>query len=193
MQNKTGQNKAAHNPETREPKASEPKASEIVIAGGGLTGLMMAVTLAHTPYNVTLIDRSSGIDRSSNSAKTEPPRSADRRTTTIHAAGASMLDCLGVWAHLADKAAPIWHMHVAEGAANATAARRDKHKSDFNLHWSHDDAPMAFVVENSHLFDALQQRLADTDVTYMDNSSITALSTAGNKAHLNLASGTRMS
>ena len=178
------QNKAAQNSETR-----EPKASDIVIVGGGLTGLMMAVTLAHTPYNVTLIDRSSGIDRSSNSAKTEPPRSADRRTTTIHAAGASMLDCLGVWAHLADKAAPIWHMHVAEGAA----ARHDKHKSDFNLHWSHDDAPMAFVVENSHLFDALQQRLADTDVTYMDNSSITALSTAGNKAYLKLASDTRMS
>ena len=193
MQNKAAQNSETHNPETREPKASEPKASDIVIAGGGLTGLMMAVTLAHTPYNVTLIDRSSGIDRSSTSSKTEPPRPAHRRTTTIHAAGASMLDCLGVWAHLADKAAPIWHMHVAEGAANATAARRDKHKSDFNLHWSHDDAPMAFVVENSHLFDALQQRLADTDVTYMDNSSITALSTAGNKAYLKLASDTRMS
>ena len=59
MQNKTGQTKTAYNPET-----CEPKASDIVIAGGGLTGLMMAVTLAHTPYNVTFIDRSSGIDRS---------------------------------------------------------------------------------------------------------------------------------
>ena len=56
MQNKAAQNSETHNPETREPKASEPKASDIVIAGGGLTGLMMAVTLAHTPYNVTLID-----------------------------------------------------------------------------------------------------------------------------------------
>lgn len=186
MQNKTGQAKTAHNHET-----CEPKASDIVIAGGGLTGLMMAVTLAHTPYNVTFIDRSSGIDRSSNSPKKKASRAADRRTTTIHAAGASMLDCLGVWAHLADKAAPIWHMHVAEGAASND--RRDTHKSDFNLHWTHDDAPMAFVVENSHLFDALQQCLANTDVTYIQDDAITALSTAGNKAHLKLASNIEMS
>ena len=154
MPDKAGQNKAAH----------DPGSAEIVIAGGGLTGLMMAITLAHTPYNVTLIDRSS------TRPKTASSPSLDRRTTTIHAAGARMLDCLGVWAHLADKAAPIWHMHVAEGAATITASMTPK--SDFNLHWSHDDAPMAYVVENSHLFAALKQRLTETDVTYIDNSAI---------------------
>ena len=175
MPDKAGQNKAAH----------DPGSAEIVIAGGGLTGLMMAITLAHTPYNVTLIDRSS------TRPKTASSPSLDRRTTTIHAAGARMLDCLGVWAHLADKAAPIWHMHVAEGAATITASMTPK--SDFNLHWSHDDAPMAYVVENSHLFAALKQRLTETDVTYIDNSAISDLANIGNKAHLKLTSGIDMS
>ena len=86
--------------------------NDIVIAGGGLTGLMMAITLAHTPYAVTLIDRSSGGARpdTPEPASTKP---RDRRTTTIHAAGARMLDCLGVWEYLTDKAAPIWHMPVS--------------------------------------------------------------------------------
>ena len=180
--------------QTHDPETNAPETNDIVIAGGGLTGLMMAITLAHTPYNVTLIDRSSGID---NAAGTNPATAAstkrDRRTTTIHAAGARMLECLGVWAHLADKVAPIWHMHVAEGAATVTTSKHSLPKSDFNLHWSHDDAPMGFVVENSHLFAALKQCLATTDVRYIQDETVSTLSVSAQKAHLTLASGRHMS
>ena len=170
----------------------DPDTNDIVIAGGGLTGLMMAITLAHTPYAVTLIDRSSGTARPDNPepASTKP---RDRRTTTIHAAGARMLDCLGVWEYLADKAAPIRHMHVAEGMAKPPTDKHSAPKSDFNLHWSHTDAPMAFVVENSDLFLALKQRLASTNVTYIDDEAITTLNINNQKAHLTCASGRDMS
>lgn len=183
MHNKSGQNKAADDPAT----------NEIVVAGGGLTGLMMAITLAHTPYNITLIDRSSGKFSPMSGTKAESSPPLDRRTTTIHAAGAKMLDSLGIWAHLKGKVAPIWHMHVAEGAASTTTNRHSTAKSDFNLHWSHKDTPMAFVVENSDLTAALQKRLASTKVTYVQNDTITALSDIGNTANLKLASGIEMS
>lgn len=104
-----------------------------------------------------------------------------------------MLDCLGIWDYLSEKAAPIWQMHVAEGTTTAPARKHSQAKSDFNLHWSHDDAPMAFVVENSHLFAALKQRLASTNVRYIQDETISSLSVSGQKAHMTCASGLTIS
>ena len=60
--------------------------ADIVIAGGGLTGVMMATTLSFTPYEILHIDFKD---------KSRPADSI--RTTTINAAGQRMLDALGVW------------------------------------------------------------------------------------------------
>ena len=87
---------------------------EVIIVGGGLTGVMMALALSYGGYGsaaapaIALVDRAPAQPHSVNTktAHTESPNSTsstrktasgDHRTTTIHAAGKTMLETLGVW------------------------------------------------------------------------------------------------
>ena len=117
----------------------------LIIIGGGLTGKMMALSLAHCGYEIGII------------APQSPPQTKDRRSTTIHHAGWKMLTALGLTQNLLAVASPIHHINVAIGAA------RPFH-SDWLLRWSSiDQIPMAHVVEN-YLFDAvLDQAIAEAD------------------------------
>ena len=56
----------------------------LAVIGGGLTGKMMALTLAQCGEPVVLF------------APSVPAGRVDRRSTTIHEAGRKMLDALGV-------------------------------------------------------------------------------------------------
>ena len=114
----------------------------LAVIGGGLTGKMMALTLAQCGEPVVLF------------APSVPAGRADRRSTTIHEAGRKMLDALGVLACLPETMTPITGISVAIGAE---MPRRD----DWLLSWSSDDTPMAYVVENAHLDKALDQKLAE--------------------------------
>ncbi len=130
--------------------------SEVVIIGGGLTGLMMANALSHTGLHsdkslsgaITLIDRAE--------SDAEMP---DERTTTINAAGARMLQALGVWDRLAMPPSPIMRIEVAEGAPATGLAARQRRPHD--LSWEAGDKPMGFVVENADLQAALRSALKD--------------------------------
>jgi 2-octaprenyl-6-methoxyphenol hydroxylase len=87
--------------------------SEIGIVGGGLTGVMMAVTLSHSSDSVTLITK----------ALLSPKyRQDDNRTTTIHAAGKAMLEALGIWENLPKPPVPVTRIMVAEGPSPAGLA-----------------------------------------------------------------------
>ena len=85
---------------------TKPVPHELTVIGGGLTGLMMATTLAHTGASVSLIDRTTG-----------DMKMPDERTTTINAAGVRMLQALGVWQRMAEPATPVMRIAVAEGPA----------------------------------------------------------------------------
>ena len=103
---------------------------EVIIVGGGLTGVMMALALSYGGYGsaaapaIALVDRAPAQPHSVNTktAHTESPNSTsntrktasgDHRTTTIHAAGKTMLDTLGVWPLISDIATPITRIKIA--------------------------------------------------------------------------------
>ena len=113
----------------------------LAIIGGGLTGKMVALALSHSGYDSALI-----------APKAPAIKQADRRSTTIHHAGAKMLDALGLTDTLSDKLAPIHVIRVAVGAQKPM-------QSDWLLNWSDPHEVMAYVVENQALDDALDDAL----------------------------------
>jgi 2-octaprenyl-6-methoxyphenol hydroxylase len=147
--------------------------SEIGIVGGGLTGVMMAVTLSHSSDSVTLITK----------ALLSPKyRQDDNRTTTIHAAGKAMLEALGVWENLPKPPVPVTRIMVAEGPSPAGLAER--RQQDFGLTWHDAEQPMAYVVDNAALLDALRDNLATRSVRVIQPATVTGIGTVAGKARL---------
>jgi 2-octaprenyl-6-methoxyphenol hydroxylase len=147
--------------------------SEIGIVGGGLTGVMMAVTLSHSSDSVTLITK----------ALLSPKyRQDDNRTTTIHAAGKAMLEALGIWENLPKPPVPIMRIMVTEGPSRSGLAER--RQQDFGLTWHDAEQPMAYVVDNAALLDALLDNLATRSVRVIQPATVTGIETVAGKARL---------
>ena len=156
---------------------------EIVVVGAGLTGVMTAIALSHCGYGspsapaITLIDRTS---QTSAGTKTTPQ---DQRTTTIHAAGKAMLDALGVWHLVANNATPIYRIKVASDQPHHGRPNR-WHRPEFQLDWHDNGAPMAFVVSNQDLIEALQDRLALRPIIQVAGDEVVGFSSVDDHAQL---------
>ena len=150
--------------------------SEIGIVGGGLTGAMMALTLSHCSDTVTLLTRTPLTAR--------PPHN-DNRTTTINAAGKAMLEVLGVWSQLSTPPIPVTRIMVTEGPVKTE--RITHSQREFNLNWQDADHPMAYVVDNAALFEALCDILLTRSVTVLQPATVTGYELVAGKARLDCA------
>ena len=150
--------------------------SEIGIVGGGLTGVMMAVTLSYCSDSVTLVTQA---------PPTPKTRHDDNRTTTINAAGKVMLEILGVWSKLPKAPNPVTRIMVAQGPIQTEHLAR--HQQEFNLSWQDAGHPMAYVVDNAALLEALCDTLAARPVTVIQPVTVTGFELAAGKARLNCA------
>ena len=108
-----------------------------------MTGATLAVALGGAGLSVALVDRA------------DPAAMAnaafDVRTTSIAHGSKVALDAIGVWAGMADAAAPILDIRVSDG------------NSPLFLHFDHaavGDAPMGYIAENQVIRRALFDRLA---------------------------------
>lgn len=133
----------------------------LAIIGGGLTGKMVALTLSHSGYDSALIAPKKP------AIKQEDKSKIDRRSTTIHHAGAKMLEALGLKDALAGKLSPIHVIRVAVGAQKPM-------QSDWLLNWSDAHEAMAYVVENHALDKALDEAL-DAAIAAPENGDITLI------------------
>ncbi len=146
---------------------------DIVVVGGGLTGMMTVLTLAHSPYQIAHIQR----QQINDSGETI-------RTTTISAAGKCMLETLGVWQRLEVPPTPIQALKVADG--EASSGIRTRRGSSFGLEWRDTDDPMAFVVPNATLFNALERQMQEADIEPLSNKTVADFIIANNQAKLTL-------
>jgi 2-octaprenyl-6-methoxyphenol hydroxylase len=114
---------------------------EVLVVGGGLSGLAMGVACAVAGLEVAVVDR-------------EAPAATlatafDGRTTALAFGSQQVLAGIGVWPLVADEAEPILDIRIADGAA------------PLFLHYDHravGNDPFGWIIENRTLRRALLER-----------------------------------
>jgi 2-octaprenyl-6-methoxyphenol hydroxylase len=114
---------------------------ELIVVGGGLTGLTLAIACAAAGVEVAVVDR-------------EDPAATlalpyDGRTTAIARGSQQILQGIGLWPLLAGAAEPILEIRVADNG------------SPLFLHYDHREVghvPLGYIVENRVLRRALIER-----------------------------------
>lgn len=121
---------------------SGPTDCEVAIVGGGMVGASLALALAGSGRSVLLIEA-------------QPIASAthgsfDERTTALSNGARQIYQSLGVWAQLANEAAPIRHIHISD-AGRFGFARLDAEQHQLDA--------FGYTVSNRHLGHVLWQAL----------------------------------
>ncbi|MBO6677408.1 FAD-dependent monooxygenase [Parvibaculum sp.] len=122
--------------------------SDILIAGGGLSGLPLALACAQGGLSVTVVD---ALDPA-----TATDAKFDGRVSAIALASCRMLEQLGVTQHLEGQMQPINDIMVTDGRVREGA-------SPFFLHFDHREIgnePLGNLIENRHIRIALQKAVA---------------------------------
>ena len=147
----------------------------VAVIGGGLTGVMTAVALSHAGHDIVLVDREPDEDQKNDKGQDDRGRAdrgrGDERTTTVNAAGARMLAALGVWDRISAPPSPIRRIAVAEGSPSS--GRMARRRSATDLSWQNAGTPMAFVVDNMALRDALRATIMERPVTWLRGMEVT--------------------
>jgi 2-octaprenyl-6-methoxyphenol hydroxylase len=143
---------------------------ELLIAGGGLIGLLLGVACAGAGLDVAIADRQD--------PRTMLGEGFDGRSSAIAYGSRRVLDALGLWPEIAAEAEPILEIRVADNG------------SPLFLHYDHRDldavTPLGYIVENRVLRGTLLERirsleslsfLAPLDVDAVETTSLAAVAT----------------
>ncbi|MBV9015414.1 MAG: UbiH/UbiF/VisC/COQ6 family ubiquinone biosynthesis hydroxylase [Alphaproteobacteria bacterium] len=151
--------------------------AELVIAGGGLNGMLLAVACAGAGLSTIVVDRQ------------EPAAMlADRfdgRTSAIAYGSRLVFDGIGLWPAIESEAEPILEIRVADDDA------------PLFLHYDHRDlggnAPLGYIVENRVLRHALFDRAATLpSLRLLAPRSVAEMETSDTGATVTLEDGTRL-
>lgn len=127
--------------------------TDVLIAGGGLVGSVLALALAAGGKSIVLIEAQSHAAFAASGF--------DGRSYALSPASRRLLDSLGVWADLTenDQVQPIRQIKVSDGSPGKGASpchlRFDRNDLD--------DGPLGFMVEDRHLRRTLLRRLESND------------------------------
>lgn len=151
--------------------------SDILIAGGGLNGPVLALALARAGFSVTLVD-----------AAAPPARLArfDGRAYALAASSRRMLARLCLWAQLAPQAQEMVEIKVTDGRAGEGPSAWWLHFDSAEI----EDGPMGHMVEDRHLRSALAGALKTTQgVTLRAPARVVAQETSAGGVSITLDSG----
>lgn len=121
--------------------------SDILIVGGGLNGPALALALAQTGHNVTVVDALP-------KAQFEDD-AFDGRGYALALASKRLLAQIGIWEQVADQSQPMLEIKASDGQAGEGA-------SPFFLHFDHreiEEGPMGYMLEDRYLRRALLQAM----------------------------------
>ena len=150
--------------------------TDIVIAGGGLNGLSMALAARAGGFSVTLVDPTP--------QKTRANAKFDGRSYALAIASQRVLSALGVWENIADPS-PILGIKVTDGRAGEAP-------SPLMLAFDHaeiEEGPMGYMVEDRKLRPALLDAARDAGVEQIEKDSVTGERATQNGIEVALASG----
>jgi 2-octaprenyl-6-methoxyphenol hydroxylase len=155
---------------------------DIVICGGSFVGLALARALsAMAPgiYKIAVVEQ-----RPLVAPAGAPP---DGRTVAVVSSVKAMLEAIGVWSALADKAQPILRIELSDSSLEAPVR-----PSLIGLDSSEAPGgePTAFIVENADLLPALLASLRGVpDVTFFAPDSVASFETKEGEVTVRLGSG----
>ncbi len=119
---------------------------EVLVIGGGMVGMSLAVALADAGIETAVVERYA--------PGHELDENFDGRTSSLAHASAMIFEGLGVWPYLASEAGPIYDIRVVDGNL------KDGISSLF-LHYNHEDVgddPFGYIVENRIIRTGLARR-----------------------------------
>ena len=116
---------------------------DIVIVGGGLIGMSLAVALANSPCSILLLEQ--------NQAAPLHANVLDLRTTGMTRSSEQMFIYAGVWDAIKTAATPIERLDISE-QGNFGSARIDAKQ--------HGVSPIGYMVPNHHLIEKLSEHVA---------------------------------
>ena len=146
---------------------------ELLIAGGGLTGLLLGVACAGAGLTVAIVDRQELAD------------DFDGRSSAIGYGSHKVLDAIGLWPDIAPNAEPILEIRVADG------------NSPLFLHYDHRElgtgAPLGYIVENRILRRSLADRVRSIpNLLFLAPLAVGSVSTTAFGATAVLSDGRQM-
>ena len=150
---------------------------EVIIAGGGLNGLTLALALDSAGIRTVIIDK--------NPRVTADKSGFDGRSYALAASSKKMLEVLGLWENLVKNAQPMLEIKVSDGHAGEAP-------SPFVMQFSQEDlgqGPMGYTVEDRHLRAVLHNALKHSDVTFFPNCEILSQTTHSTNTAVALNSG----
>lgn len=156
---------------------SEDSRADVVISGGGMVGMTLALALAQGGLRVTVADPvlpdAMGDER------------FDGRVSALAFASVRMFKVLGLWDMLAPEAQAIDDIVVSEGRLGAKP-------SPFSLHFDHHEIgeKLGYIVENRHIRQALLKAIATgKNIALASGASVERIAIAGDRATATLSDG----
>lgn len=159
---------------------SDEAGGRILIAGGGMVGLTLALALAQGGLDVVVIDPLPTF--------TVLDESFDGRVSALSYSIVRMLRILGVWQHLEPHAQPILDILVTDGAPGSTP-------SPFSLHFDHREIgePMGAIAENRYIRRALFAAVnAAERIEHITMRSVASLARHADAMEATLSDGSRL-
>jgi 2-octaprenyl-6-methoxyphenol hydroxylase len=154
------------------------KHADVVIAGGGMVGLPLALALARGGLKTVVADAAPV-------ASVLDPK-FDGRVSALAYASVRMLKALGVWEGLAPDAQPIREILVTDGKPGQPA-------SPFSLHFDAQEvgaAALGHIAENRHIRAALYAAVARTaNLELLAPAAVKTVTAEGGGAVVSLANG----
>ena len=146
---------------------------ELIVVGGGLAGLTLAIACAGAGVSVAVVDRED--------PATMLQEPFDGRTTAIAYGSQRVLDGIDLWPLVAGEAEPIREIRVADDG------------SPLFLHYDHrelGEAPLGYIVENRVLRRALMARARTLPtLTHLAPATVVSVERAAGTARARLGDG----